>query len=34
MKLLLETWRQYLNEEAVDVSDTLFFVKSPWGCKK
>ena len=26
MKLLLETWRQYLNEEAVDVSDTLFLL--------
>jgi hypothetical protein len=33
MKLLLENWRQYLNEEAVDVSDTLFFVESPWGVK-
>lgn len=32
MKLLLENWRGYLNENK-DVSNTLFFMKSAWGIK-
>jgi hypothetical protein len=32
MKLLLENWREYLNENK-DVSNRLFFMKSAWGAK-
>ena len=32
MKLLLENWRGYINENK-DVSNTLFFMKSAWGIK-
>ena len=40
MNLIMENWRKYLSEgitvkvvKAKDVSNTLFFMKSPWGVK-
>ena len=33
MKLLLERWNTFLLEGTQDKSDTLFFLKSPWGMK-
>ena len=32
MKLIIENWKKYLNENR-DVSNKLFFMKSAWGVK-
>jgi hypothetical protein len=34
MKTLLENWNRFLTEGMQDTSDTLFFLKSPWGMKR